>query len=624
MPWKRPSSGALLTGAFVVIGVIWGAFLGARQLGAVGSALDRLEYVTVDWRFLLAGEQPAPRGVTIVAIDDETVREGGGYPLSRSVLARIVRGLAAHQPQAIAIDMLFLDPGDAQKDMELADALRSTKTVVAAIGLFDRSRSASSPDAGLSSGEMDLAPRPSSILWPMAAVRDATRVGLVNLSTDHSGVPRYVPMIFGGSDAIMPSFALAVPSAALNTEPVVAGSTLKLAARTLRLDFGFHMPIRYYGPRGSFRQFSAARVLRGDVDANQVRGQVVLLGTTAIALGDTFATPFDRMVPGVEIFATAISNVLAGEGLVRTSAIRRADAAAAMLLPVVAVLLIALRRIWLGLALVGLVLALWIAATCAAFLVGYWLSVAVPLAAVLPVAAGYGAARLTLDRHATRRLEREKAALARFQSPRLLDHILNDPDFLQKPAQQDAAIVFLDLSRFTEVAETLGPQWSRDLLADFQTLVERDMAAQGGYVSAFMGDGAMIIFGLPQPKPDDASRALLAIAQLDKSIAEWLRTLPPVARDRLSVRIGGHVGPLVMSRLGPVHHQHVTATGDTVNVTSRLLEVAKQQGARVVISEDLYVAAKSPGSVGDTLMTVSPIEVRIRGRAEPLRIRAWR
>jgi adenylate cyclase len=573
---------------------------------------------------LLAGEQPAPRGVTIVAIDDETVREGGGYPLSRSVLARIVRGLAAHQPQAIAIDMLFLDPGDAQKDMELADALRSTKTVVAAIGLFDRSRSASSPDAGLSSGEMDLAPRPSSILWPMAAVRDATRVGLVNLSTDHSGVPRYVPMIFGGSDAIMPSFALAVPSAALNTEPVVAGSTLKLAARTLRLDFGFHLPIRYYGPRGSFRQFSAARVLRGDVDANQVRGQVVLLGTTAIALGDTFATPFDRMVPGVEIFATAISNVLAGEGLVRTSAIRRADAAAAMLLPVVAVLLIALRRIWLGLALVGLVLALWIAATCAAFLVGYWLSVAVPLAAVLPVAAGYGAARLTLDRHATRRLEREKAALARFQSPRLLDHILNDPDFLQKPAQQDAAIVFLDLSRFTEVAETLGPQWSRDLLADFQTLVERDMAAQGGYVSAFMGDGAMIIFGLPQPKPDDASRALLAIAQLDKSIAEWLRTLPPVARDRLSVRIGGHVGPLVMSRLGPVHHQHVTATGDTVNVTSRLLEVAKQQGARVVISEDLYVAAKSPGSVGDTLMTVSPIEVRIRGRAEPLRIRAWR
>src|SRR5262245_51593485 len=179
MPWKRPSSGALLTGAFVVIGVIWGGFLGARQLGAVDSALDRLEYVTVDWRFSLAGEHPAPRGVTIVAIDDETVRESGGYPLPRSSLARIIHGLAAHQPQAIAIDMLFLDPGDAQKDMELAAALRSTKVVVAAIGLFDKSRSSPSPDAR--SGQLDLAPTPSSILWPIAAVRDAARVGLVNL-----------------------------------------------------------------------------------------------------------------------------------------------------------------------------------------------------------------------------------------------------------------------------------------------------------------------------------------------------------------------------------------------------------------------------------------------------------
>ena len=624
MPWQRPSSGALLTGAFVVIGVIWGGFLGARQLGAVDSVLDRLEYLTVDWRFSLAGEHPAPRGVTIVAIDDETVRESGGYPLPRNALARIIRGLAAHQPQAIAIDMLFLDPGDAQKDTELAAALHSTKAVVAAMGLFDKSRSSSSPDARLRSGEIDLAPRPSSILWPIDAVRNATRVGLVNLSTDHSGVPRYVPMMFGGSDAIMPSFALAVPSTALNTEPVVDGSTLKLAARTLRLDFGYHMPIRYYGPRGSFRQFSAARALRGEVDANQVRGQVVLLGATAVALGDTFATPFDRMVPGVEIFATAISNVLAGDGLIRTKAIRRADAAAAMLLPGVAVLLMAIRRTWLGLALVGLMLALWIAATSAAFLAGYWLSIAIPLAAVLPVAAGYGAARLALDRHATRRLEREKAALAKFQSPGLIDHILNDPEFLQRPVHQNATIVFVDLSRFTEVAERLGPQWSRDLLADFQTLVERHVVEHGGYVGAFMGDGAMIIFGLPQPKPDDASRALLTIAQLDKSITEWLRTLPPVARDRLSARIGGHVGPVVVSRLGPVHHQHVTATGDTVNVASRLLEVAKQQRVGVVVSEDLCRVAGSSGSLDDTLAAASAIDVSIRGRMEPLRIRTWR
>jgi len=620
MPLGRPSSGVLLVGAFILIGAVWGGFLGARQLGAVDTALDRVEYLTLDWRFSLAGPQPAPRGVTIVAIDDETVRQAGGYPLSRSVLARIIRGLAAYGPQVIAIDMLFLDPGDAQRDLELADALRSIRSVVAAMGLFDKSASPSSPDARLNSGELDLAPKPSSILWPMTSVRDATRTGLVNISTDHSGVPRYVPMIFGG-DAITPSFALAVSSTALNTEPVIEGGTLRLAARTLRLDFGYHMPIRYYGPSGSFRQFSAARVLRGDVDANQVRGQVVLLGATAVALGDTFATPFDRMVPGVEIFATAISNVLAGDALVRTIVIRRLDAAAAMLLPFIAIVLMTLRRTWLGLALAAGVLALWVASIFAAFLAGYWLSIAIPLAAAVPVIAGYGSARLVLDRHAAKRLEREKAALARFQSPRLIDHILNDPDFLLRPVHQEAAIVFLDLSRFTEVAEALGPQWSRDLLADFQTLIEREVTAHDGFVVSFMGDGAMIIFGLPQPRPDDASRALLTIAQLDKSITAWLRTLPPVARDRLSVRIGGHLGPVVISRLGPAHHQHVTATGDTVNVTSRLLEVAKQQGSSVVVSEDLYSAAKALQLTEVLCMNESMLEVNIRGRKTPLRVR---
>ena len=85
-----------------------------------------------------------------------------------------------------------------------------------------------------------------------------------------------------------------------------------------------------------------------------------------------------------------------------------------------------------------------------------------------------------------------------------------------------------------------------------------------------------------------------------------------------------HVGPVVVSRLGPAHHQHVTATSDTVNVTSRLLEVAKQQRASVIISEDLYVAAKSPGSSCGPIHTAElAIDVSIRGRAHGLRIRVW-
>ena len=74
MRLRRPSFEALLTGAFVVAGALWGGFLGVRQINGLDAGLDRVEYLTLDWRFLLAGARPAPRGVIIAAVDDEALR----------------------------------------------------------------------------------------------------------------------------------------------------------------------------------------------------------------------------------------------------------------------------------------------------------------------------------------------------------------------------------------------------------------------------------------------------------------------------------------------------------------------------------------------------------------------
>jgi len=614
---RRPSIETLLTFIFVAIGLLWGGFLGAQHIAGLDQGFSRLEYLTLDWRFLLAGEQSAPRGVVIAAVDDDTLREAGSYPLPRDVLARIVRELAAHGPQAIAIDMLFVDPGKPDADAALADALRTGPAVIAAVGMFDKDRAGANGPLDLSNS--DVVPAPSDVLWPIAAVRSAARVGLVNVSTDETGAPRFVPMIFRAGDTIAPSFVLAATSAALNTEPVFGNDTLKLAGRTVHTDSGYHLPIRYYGPRGAVRQFSAAQVLRGNLNPEDVRGQVVVLGMTATGLSDTFAIPFDRIVPGVEIVATAIANLLAGDGLVRNNLTRKIDAAAAVVLPCLMVLLLAIRRTVMGLGVAVSVFALWTAAVYAAFVAGYWLDFAIPFAAVAPVTMTYGAARIVRDRTVARRLTREKHTLAKFISPLLVEHILANPQFLEKPVQQDIPVVFVDLSGFTGVAEALGPQWARDLLADFQTRLERDVVAHGGVVVDFMGDGAMIILGLPAARPDDGSRALRMIAEIRKSITAWLNTLPPVAKSRLRVRIGGHFGTVTLSRLGAPEHQHVTATGDTVNAASRLLEIAKQQDSSVIVSEDLWNAAST--LVRDEIAAGFPIGMDIRGRAQALRIR---
>ena len=618
MATERPGPSRLLTGAFLATGLLVGAALGVLEINGLASPLDRIENLTLDWRFLLAGARPAPSSVVIVAIDDEALSETGGDAPTREMMARLVRTLAGFHPRSIAIDIAFLNSKDEATDAELANALKAEPAVVAAIGVFDAAdRTGGEPEPS----DLALAPKPSSVLWPIDAIRDAAQVGLANISTDSSGVPRYIPMIFQTPDGVVPSFALAAAFQALEVEPFLGRDRIEIAGRVREMDLGYHMPVRFYGPAGSFKRISASQVLHGDLDRQALRGKVVVVGVTAAGATDTFATPFDRVAPGAEVFATAIGNLLAGDGLARTPLTRRIDAATTVALPFVMIALLAMRAAATGLVLASLVFVLWLAGIFLAFVNGYWLAVAAPLAAALPLAAGFGAARSIVERRMGTRIAAERSTLAKFQSPLLLDRILKEPDFLEKPVRQDVAVMFLDLSGSTGVVEALGPERSRDLLSAMQTLVEGEVTAHGGVVITYMGDGVMAVFGLPTPRADDAARALAAVEALRESMTAWLPNLPPAARESLDFRIGLHFGPAILSRLGSPTQQQITATGDTVNVASRLLEVAKQQDCRVVVTEDLFQAANAPTPAPTAAAAYAPLTVSIRGRASDLRIR---
>jgi adenylate cyclase len=376
---------------------------------------------------------------------------------------------------------------------------------------------------------------------------------------------------------------------------------------------------RFYGRSGSFREFGAWRVISGKLEPDDVRGQVVVVGATATGTGDRFATPFDRVMPGVKIFATAISNLLAGDGLVRDRVTRGTDAVIAVALPAAAMVLLALSPLWFAIALTTAAFVAWIAALVVAFNEGFWLSFAIPAAAAVSVVVTYGVGRLWVEQRAVERSASETEVLRRFQAPDLLALLARNPRLLEKPVRQQAAILFVDLSGFTGLTESLGPAWTRDLLVELHERIERAATAHHGFVVSYKGDGAMIVFGLPAPQPGDAACAVAAVERLHRDLSSWLGNLPPVALDKLSPRVGGHFGPVVLSRLGSADHQHIAA-GDTVNAASRLLEVSKQHNIPIAVSEDLYRAAGLPGTpaehgLGDVQ------EIEIRGRAHPMLVR---
>jgi adenylate cyclase len=143
-------------------------------------------------------------------------------------------------------------------------------------------------------------------------------------------------------------------------------------------------------------------------------------------------------------------------------------------------------------------------------------------------------------------------------------------------------------------------------------------------ITSFLGDGAMILFGLPQAAVDDAFRAAECSVGLCVSAEQWLTSLPPSIAARLGFKVGAHSGEIVASRLGGGSYHHITATGDTVNVASRLMEVAANHGVELAASNELLRAAGRDCAPYKSGVLTGPRETRIRGRSAALAVWLWR
>ncbi len=610
----RVSPRAWTFAAVGVAGLAWAALLAAAHLEGRPTPLDRVEYLTLDARALLVGPRPAPSGVAIVAIDDETIQAVGQYPLPRAVLARLVDAIAGGDARVVALDMLFTNATTPEADTALADALGRTRAVVAAAATFGRDGITAVPDESLPG-----LPAAERVLGPIEPVRSSAGAGLVNVSTDEGGTPRYVPLLVRVGSSVVPALTLAAASLFVGEAPSFERDAVLFGASRIPLDLGRHLALRFYGPRGSVPTLSAGDILKGGDLGGRLRGKAVVVGVTATGAGDVFATPFDPVLPGVEVTATALAELVGPDALVRTSSVRRVDCGIAVGLTIALVVLLGLTQVGAGLGVGAGLVAAWLGAVTWAFAHGYWMSVCVPLAAALPAGGAAFLARFYLDRVASAASSRSALALRPFQQPALAERLIRDPDFLVRPEERQVAIVFIDLSGFTGLSESVGPQRARDLLETFHGLVEESATAHEGVVASYQGDGAMILFGLLDTRGDDAARALAMSLALRDVTKGWLRDLEGDLAP-LDVKLGAHLGRVSLSRLGHRTHQHITAIGDAVNVASRLMGVAAQHGASLAASCDLLRHAAAFGSVHVDGFG-PPLSTAIRGRSRPLDIR---
>ncbi len=165
---------------------------------------------------------------------------------------------------------------------------------------------------------------------------------------------------------------------------------------------------------------------------------------------------------------------------------------------------------------------------------------------------------------------------------------------------RDLTVKFTDIAGFTRLAETLDPTAVARLLnRHFRSLVGC-VEREGGQVDKLVGDGLIAFWGSPTAEPACSAPAVRAALRIRAAIEADNAVRTAHGERPIRLRIGLHVGPVVMARFGdaePAGARHVAGGGEVT-----------------IVASDAVVARAGSGFGFEHLG-----ELPIRGRSEAVR-----
>jgi len=178
--------------------------------------------------------------------------------------------------------------------------------------------------------------------------------------------------------------------------------------------------------------------------------------------------------------------------------------------------------------------------------------------------------------------------------------------------RRQITVLFADMAGYTAISERLGEEGAYELIQPIYAIMADAVRELGGTVQDFTGDGIMALFGVPTALEDAPLRACRAALLIQQRLAEAMPTLVSRFGFQPQMRIGVNAGPAVVGRVGAGGTARVTAIGDTVNLASRLQNLAEP--GFVLLSEALNRLVQ--GLVASDFLG----EHTVKGKSEPQRV----
>ncbi len=633
--------------------------------------INRLDAIVYDALIGQSRPQELDDRIVIVDIDEKSLAEVGRWPWGRHRMATLLDKLFdRYGVSLVGFDVLFAEPdessglgslddlanGDLRDNPAYLNALRNLRPRLDRDALFAEalkgrpvvlSVSMSSRSADSNSGVLPPPTLPAGTFQGRQTVfthwtsyggnlpqfqRNAVAAGHIVPLFDADRVCRRVPLLVEYGNQYYEALSLAMVRAYLGFPKVVPGypdggwsPTSRYGAMewldlpvengtlSIPVDRNAAALIPYRGPLGSFPYVSAADVLGDRVSPEQLKGRLVLVGTTAPGLMDLRATPVGAAYPGVEIHANLIAGMLDGKlkhqpgYLVGANVLLLALGGGIMifLLPMLSPLRASLVALSVLLLQVAINLLLWHQADLVLPLAGGVIMVALLYA--INMSWGY-----FVESKSKRHLVHQ---FGQYVPPELVDEMARNPDnYTMAGREAELTVFFADIRGFTSISEGMPADQLAALMNEYLDAMTAIIRRQRGTLDKYIGDAIMAFWGAPVDDPRHARHAVLSALEMQAELVKLNPRLVARGWPELKVGIGVNTGPMKVGDMGSRVRKAYTVLGDAVNLASRLEGITKQYGVGIIVGE------RTREMLGKEIVFRELDRVRVMGKDEPVAI----
>jgi len=594
--------------------------------------------------------KPRPGGdsaVIVIDVDESSIAKLGQWPWPRTTIATLVDKVRDSGALAIGFDMAFSEPDRTSPrriakelvsrnsgNTALAELSRmlaqmpdndeqfasSIKTMPVVLGFFNGEGKA---DSGLvkKPGVVWLGEDLTRLLPPQRGVissleqlqEAAAGAGAISLSGDRTDeVIREVPLFNAYEGTAWPSLSiellrLAIENATgepqsfiIKTSEASGEASGGVAAITEARVANFSFPLTadgklklYFARQDTSRVVPAHKVLSTSADElrPELEGKILIVGTSASGLRDIRTTALRETVPGVEIHAQIIDQIMQGTFL------SRPDWAFGMewLLLAVTALIIILLVPFMGPAMAAMLGASIVAAVAAIS----WYAFSrhgLLLDPVFPMAGGlliYSLTTLMVYASTEREKRYIRNAFGHYLAPDLVARLEAAPDSLRLGGEvRDMTLMFLDIRGFTQISERLTPEELVSFLNALLSPLSEIIQEHEGAIDKYIGDSIMAFWNAPLDVDDHPLKACRAALALIEKVEELnardsfgfkSKDLPPVA-----IGVGISTGDGCVGNMGSSRRFDYSVVGDTVNIAARLESATKEVGWPILVSRETH------------------------------------